>query len=164
MRNVPEVLIPRIEFGLVDALEGDVACVRVGERIHTGVEVPFPPGCDNPEVRSECGIAEFEADLIVSLSRAPMRDRIRTDQSGDLDLTLSKKWTCHSVAQQVLTTAHSPHLQSGPDEVLYERLAEILPLESTRARSECFGLQPLQPAVLAHITRHADDVGSIVLR
>ena len=48
MRDMPDVLVARIEFGFVDTYERYLASPGVLQRILTGLQIPLTPGGDHP--------------------------------------------------------------------------------------------------------------------
>ena len=48
VRDMPDVLVARIEFGLVDTYERYLASPGVLQRILTGLQIPLTPGGDHP--------------------------------------------------------------------------------------------------------------------
>lgn len=67
---------------------GDLVLLGEVEQLLAAAERPFPPRGDHPDVGFQRVIAELEADLVVALAGGAVRDRIRTDGAGDLDLAL----------------------------------------------------------------------------
>jgi hypothetical protein len=70
VRDVPEVLISRIELRLIHSRERDAAGARVRERVLTRADVPLAPRRDHLQMRRERRVGQLEAHLIVALPRA----------------------------------------------------------------------------------------------
>ncbi len=161
--DVPEVLVTRIELGLIDPVQRNVALPRISEELLARAVLPFTPGGDDGQLRRERLKGQLEADLIVPLPRAAVGERVRTDLPRDRNHAATDDRPGHRGAQQVLPTVHRPGPKRGPDEILHEALSEILAVEF---RGACrLGLlgQSFEAARLTDICGDADDLGTVVL-
>ncbi len=163
MGDVPEVLVARVQLGLVDPLERDLAGAGVGERVLPGADVPLSPRDDDVEVGSQRRVRELEPDLVVALPGAPVREGVGADLDGDLDLALGEQWTRHRGAEQILAPVDRADLERRPDVLLDELLAQVLAEERGRPRREGLLLEAFEAALLADVSGHADDLGPVAL-
>src|SRR5690606_2694011 len=91
IRLVHEVLVARVRL-LDRGLDRNRVLFREREQVHPTAEalqeLALLPGGDHAKVRSERGIRELEADLIVSLARGAVGDVPGVLLERDLDLAL----------------------------------------------------------------------------
>ena len=60
----------------------NVVLLGVGDEIRAAFEAPLAPGCDDGEVRGEGFVGEFEADLVIALAGAAVRQRVGVGALG----------------------------------------------------------------------------------
>ena len=108
MRDVPNVLVARVELGFVNTHQRYLASPSVLQRVLTGLQVPLTPGSDHSQIWCERGEGQFEPNLIVPLSGAPMRKRICSDLERYLHHPTRDDGTGHGGTQKVLTTVDGP--------------------------------------------------------
>ncbi len=131
----------------------------VGERVLAAPDVPLAPWCDDGEIGGEGGVGELEADLVVALTSAAVREGVRADLVGDLDLPLGNQWASHRSAKQVLTAVDGAGAEGGEDEVADVLLAEILDVALVRTRGDRFCLNAGELVTLADVGGDTDDLG-----
>ena len=79
----------------------------VGDGVFTAPNIPFAPGRDYREIRRECGIGQLEADLVVPLPGAAVRERVGADSARDLDCTAAMRYA-PSMCRQILAAVDRP--------------------------------------------------------
>src|SRR5439155_8315344 len=74
--DVPQIAITAVNF-LPAGGHRNSAFLGIVETVFSRLEIPLPPGRDDFKFRSQGLVCQFEADLIVALAGAAMRDRGR---------------------------------------------------------------------------------------
>ncbi len=116
------------EGGFAALVLGDGDLVLLGEfqeRL-AALEPPLPPRCDDPDVRLQGVVGEFEPDLIVSLARGAVADGVGANHPRNLDLALGDQWTGDGRAEEILAFINRVGAEHREDEVADELLAQIL--------------------------------------
>ena len=78
MAEVPDVAVAAVDI-LFALLDGNIVLFGVGNGILARIDVPFPPGRDDLQVRSNGFVGEFEAHLIVALAGATVRKAVSAE-------------------------------------------------------------------------------------
>src|SRR5688572_20920233 len=133
------------------------------QRILTAPYVPFAPGCNDREVRSERRVSELEAHLIVAFAGATMRQRIRANAACYLYLAARDERSPHGRPEEVLATIDRAGAERRPDEALDELLPEILDVAFVSARCERLCLYSLKLIPLPDVGGDADDARPAVM-
>src|SRR5207248_4854234 len=79
-----------------------IALGGVLDGVLAGDDVPFAPGGDHGELRSERLVSELEADLVVALAGAAMRKGVAAGFERDFDLTFGEQRPGDRGAEQIL--------------------------------------------------------------
>ena len=144
---------------------GDRNLVRFGERdqLLARAQIPFAPRRDDGDVGLQRIIAEFEADLIVSLAGRTMRHRVGADLLGDLDLLLGDQRSRDRGAEQILSFIHRIGAEHRKHVVADEFLAQILDEDIFRLDAEQQRLlaRGLELLALAEIGGEGHDLAAI---
>ena len=111
-------------------------------------EVPFAPRCDHLDVGRERVIAEFEADLIVTLAGRAVADRVGIDHPRDFNLALGDQRPRDRGAEQVKPFIQGVGAHHREDVIAHEFLAQVvdedvLRLDAGHLRLLAGGLQLL---------------------
>jgi hypothetical protein len=97
--EVPDIAIAAVNIFL-GLLDGNIVRLRVGDGFFARDDVPFAPGGDDLQFRRQGFGGQLEANLIVALSRAAVRDSIGAQLFGELHLALRQKRTREGCAEQ----------------------------------------------------------------
>ncbi len=136
----------------------------VGDCVFAATDVPLAPGRDDRKIRRERGVGQLETNLIVSLSRASVRQRVGADAPCDLDLAARDERPGHRRAEEVLTIVDRSGAERREDERLDEFLAQVFDVAGVGARRERLGAHPAKlVAPLPDVGGHADDLGAGVM-
>jgi len=163
VREMPEIRVARIDL-LLRRGDRDAARVRVVDRVLAAADRPLTPRRDDGQVGGECGEGHLEADLIVPLAGASVREGVGADAARDLDLALGDERSRHRGAEQILAVVDRAGAQGGKDEVANELLAKILDVAFGRARGERLLAHAAElRAALADVGGDADDARVVVL-
>src|SRR3954464_3431308 len=100
MTQVPQVAV-MTEYFLSRRRDRNIARLSVGNGVMPGLDVPFTPGGDDFQLRSQRFVRQFEADLIVTFSCAAMRHSVRTLSKSNLDLATRQQWPRDRCAKKV---------------------------------------------------------------
>src|SRR5208337_3280286 len=99
---------------------------------------------------------QFEADLIVALTRATVRDGVGAKFFGKMHLALREKRARERCAEQIFVFVYSSSTQRGPDVTGDKFLAEIFHIGRACACGQSFLSRCLQIFLLAEIANHGD--------
>src|SRR5262245_11906980 len=100
MTHMPDIAVAAVDlFGRGG--DRNVAFFGVGDRVVPRLNIPFTPWSDDFELRGKSFIGQLEANLIISFSRATVRNGVRAFSECNLDLPLRQKGPCDGGAEQV---------------------------------------------------------------
>src|SRR6185503_12307403 len=136
--EVPEVGVARVDL-LLGRGDRNAARGRIGDRVLTAPDVPLAPRRDDGEVWSERGVGQLEADLIIALASATVREGVGANGEGDLDLTARDEGARHGRAQEVFAVVDGAGAERRKNEVADKLLAEVLDVAFGGAGGERFG-------------------------
>ena len=161
--EMPEVGIARIDL-LLRRGDGNALRRRVVDRVFAAADVPLAPRRDDGKLGRERREGHLEANLIVALAGAAVRERVGADAMRDLDLTLGDERARHRGAEQVLPIVDGAGAQRGEDEVAHELFAQILDVALLGAGGEGLLAHAAQlVGTLSDVGRDADDARVVVL-
>ena len=125
-------------------------------------DVPLTPRGDDLQVRCKVHDGQLKAHLVVALAGAAVADGVGTLGAGDLHHALCQNGAGKAGAQQIALVV-GPGLHGGDDVILHEFIRQILDIQLGSAA--CLGafFQPVQLALLPHITAHRDDLAVVVM-
>ena len=156
VRDVPDVAVARVDL-LTRRVDRDVVLRGVRDRVLAAADVPLAPRRDHREVRRKRHVGELEANLVVALAGAAVRERIGADATRDFDLAARDERPGHRRAEQVLAVVDGAGAERRQDEILDELLAQVLDVALVGARGERLGANAFELVALADIGRDADD-------
>ena len=162
MRHVPEVAIAREDLLLADR-QCEATRFGVRDRVFPRMDVPFTPWCDDFEIGGESRERKLEADLVVPLPRAAMRERVSAERDAQLRLAARNDRPRHGGAEQILARVDRACSQRREDRLAHELVAQILHDQRLRALLPCALLEAGELLTLTDVGRHADHVGVVVL-
>src|SRR5437764_6693407 len=146
VRQMPQIGVARIDL-LFGSGDRNSPLSGICDRVLAAPDVPFAPGRDHRQIRRERGVRELESHLIVSLSRAAVRERVGSNAACDLDLTTGDERPSHRCPEEVLAIVHGSSAQRGEDEVANEFLTQVLHEALFGARGNRLGADPGQLAL-----------------
>ena len=111
----------------------------------------------------ECGIAELEAHLVVTLTRGTVRDSIRAFALSDLDVGLGNQRPCNRSAEHILPFIDRIGAHHREDEVAGELFDQVDGIVRRRAGGLGFFSQTIEFFLLADVSRVSNDFSVIVL-
>ena len=134
--------------------------MRLGVRdgVFAAADVPLAPRRDDRKVGRERRVGQLEADLIVALAGAAVRERIGADLAGDFDLAARDERPRHRRAEEVFAVVDRAGAQRRVDERLDELVAEVFDEALVGARGDRLGANAGELfAALADVGGDADD-------
>ncbi len=138
--------------------------MHVRDEIFATLEFPFAPWRDHLQVGRERRVGQLEADLVVPLAGAAVRERVGADALRDRNLMCRRERPRHRRAEQIGACVDGARAQCRENEIADERFAQIFDEAVVRARALGFLNQPLQlGGALPHVGREADDAGAVGL-
>jgi hypothetical protein len=160
---VPKVGVARVDL-LARRRNGDPVRFGIGDRVLAAPNIPGTPGRDDRKIGSEGRVGQLEADLVISLPRASVRQRVGADLSRDLDLPPRNERTTHRRAEKVFAIVDRASAKRRIDERLDKFLAEILDEALISARRDRLGAYAGELfAALPDVACDANDPGSMVI-
>ena len=96
-------------------------------------DVPLAPRRDDVQLRRERLIGELEADLIVALAGAAVRERVAAGGERDLDLLAGDERPRGRRAEEVVLLVDRSGLQDGEEVVARELFLRVDEMEVARA-------------------------------
>ncbi len=100
--------------------------MHVGNQVLATLELPLAPGGDDLEIGAERGVGQLEADLIVALAGAAVRERLRADALGQGDLPRRGEGPRHRGAEQIGAGVDGSRSQRRKHKVAHELFAQVL--------------------------------------
>src|SRR5579859_5530238 len=104
---------------------GYLALLRIIEAIFTRLQIPFAPGRNDLQMRSQRLVCMFKAHLVVAFSSTAVGNGGGSFAQRNLHLMFGDDWTRQRSAQQVLMLVHGPCHDGGEDVAGEELLAHI---------------------------------------
>ena len=136
----------------------------VGDRVLAAADVPLAPRRDDRKVRRERRVGQLEANLIVALAGAAVRERIGADAARDLDLPARDERPRHRGAEQVLAVVDRAGAKRREDEGLDELLAQVFDVAFVGAGGDRLGANAGELlAALTDVGGDADDAAARVV-
>jgi len=161
VRAVPQVAVARVRL-LGGRLHGNALRVHVGDQVFATLELPLAPGGDHLEIRGERGVGQLEADLIVALAGAAVRERLRADALRQGDLPRRGEGPRHRSAEQIGAGVDGSRSERRKNKVADELFAQVLDHAVFRAGAFGFFRQPLQlAAALPDVGGEAQNPGAV---
>ncbi len=125
--------------------------------------IPLAPRRDHRQMRRERFVGQLEANLIVALAGAAVRQRIATGRQRDFHLPLGEQRARDRRAEQILVLVLAARAHQLPEIFCDELLAHIGDLDFGRAGLARLRFEAGQLiAALADIAAHRDDFAAVV--
>ena len=164
--DMPEISVPAV--GILVGTEGEIdpLLLAVGDFILSGTEGPdiaHPPRCEDIEVGGQGLYGKLKADLIISLSRCAVADRLRAFLPRDLHKALCDSRTGHRSSEQILILIAGIGPDAGKHIVLTEIIADVLDVELCRSGELRSLREAVQLLPLSYIDTDTDDLIAEVL-
>ena len=156
MAHVPEVVVTAVGIGFFRR-QGYAPLLEIGDLLVAAGYVPGAPGGDDGEFGGEGLDPDFEADLVVALSRAAMGVGVGMFRDGDLGQALCEEGTGCRGAQEVALFVGAARLDQGPEVIGDEFLLEVHDNELGCSCGESLLFEALPVALLAHIAADGND-------
>src|SRR5882762_8947077 len=159
--EVPDVAIAAVDifFALLD---GNVVLLRVGNGIFAGIDVPFAPRSNDPDMGRDGFVSQFETDLVVALAGAAVRKPIGAEFQRNFRLAFGDDGPRHGSAEEIGVLVDGAGAESRPDVVAHKLFAQIFDVRCGSAGGECFFARGFQIFLLANVTDHGDDFAAVV--
>ncbi len=135
VRDVPDVAVAAVDlFG--GCGDGHVVDAGVFDGVLARNDVPFAPRRDHRELRRQRLVGQLEADLVVALARAAVRQRVAAGGQRHFHLLLGQQRPGDGSAQQVLVLVDAAGAHQLP-EVLRRRTPRACPRCGLPRRRSC---------------------------
>src|SRR4051812_24043371 len=158
---MPEVAVARIRV-LLRHRHRDAARRGVVDGVFARDDVPLAPRCDDIQLRRERLIRELEANLVVALAGAAVRERVTSGRERDLDLLARDQRTRGGRAEEVVLLVNRAGFENGKEEVARELFLRIDEMEVARASAIRLLRESRGFFGLADVDSHGDDFAAVV--
>jgi len=162
VREVPEVPVARVRI-LFRHRHRNAARGRVVDRVLARDDVPLAPRRDDAELGRERLVSELEADLVVPLAGAAVREAVAAGGESDLDLLARDERPCRRSSEQVVVLVHGSRAQDGKEILRSELLDRVDEIELLRAGLVRLLFEMRRLFRLAYVDRDRDDFAAVVL-
>src|SRR4029077_12915115 len=159
--EVPDVAVAAVDIFLA-FLDGNFVLLGVSDGVFAGIDVPLAPRRDDPHVRCDGFVGQFESHLIVAFAGAAVGEAVGAELQRDFRLTLGDDGPRHRSAQQVRVLVNRAGAQRRPNVIADKFFAEVFDMGGRSARSERFLARGLEILLLADVADHGDDFAAII--
>jgi hypothetical protein len=146
--------------------DGDAVLLGVVEQILPALEAVAelrqPPGRDNLDRGLECVEGELEADLVVALAGAAVRDEVAALLLGNSDLCAGDDWAGQRGAEQVAALVGGVALDGTEAELLDEFLLQVGDDHLLRADLQRLLLDLVPGLILTDVGEEAHDLVALL--
>ena len=125
------------------------------------IEVPFPPGGDNLDLRVQGIGVELKPHLIITLARGAVGDGIGPRRSRDFHQSTGNEGPRNGGAKQVLALIERIRSEHGKDVVAHEIFTQIFDEDLLCAEIFCLLPRRLDLLALAVIRREGHDLAAV---
>ena len=159
--QMPDIAIHAVS--LVLGGNGNAVLLGVLNLGAAGVKIPFTPGSDNGEVRSQGLHGQLEAHLVIALTGGAVGNGICALLTGNLHQALGNQRTGEGSAQQILALIDGIRLQGRPDIIHQEFLGQIVDIDLGSPGFQGFLPHRLQLVPLAYIYAGCNDLAAVII-
>ena len=143
------------------ALDGDAVIGRVGEESFPGVQIPFPPRCDDADVGIQRVSAELETHLVIALAGCAMGDGVGAGLFGNFHQALGDQRSRDGRAEQILALVDGIGAKHRKDKVARELLFQVLDVDRGCAHRLGFAPRGLELLALSEVSGEGDDLATV---
>ena len=149
-RAAPKVFVDAV-WALLRGLDRNAVLARVVDLLLAGHVHPAAHGRDHREIGRERADGEVEADLVVALASAAVRDKTRVLGTGGVDEQLREQRSSERRRERIALLVQRTRLQRRPHEVAHEDVAGVLDDRLTGPARDRLALDRLEIAGRAKI-------------
>src|SRR5262249_8861472 len=141
--------------------DGNVSFLCVSDRTLTGMNVPLAPGSNNREIRRKSLVSQLEADLIIALSGAAVREPVCTFRKSNFNLAPGQQWPGDSCSEKVRVFVHGARFHHGPEVIGHKFTAQVFNEAFGCAGLYGFIFEAVEFLFLTDVSGHRNDLAPI---